>query len=193
MTKYEKPYLVEDSGVPNVHILNYKWRERKTDRFIFFRGEWVEPTDFELIFHSSTTLEKQTQYDCIPNNAAVLLVNERALKILEDICPGDFQAFDATIVSEDHIYPSFEVKNYKLSNIIKEAETLDEEKSSCTYFESGKISFVNKLTFKENCIKDIKLAREKKIHSFILASESLKKAFTKAKIRGVKFLRDDQW
>ena len=193
MTKYEKPYLVEDSGVPNSHGLNYKNRERKTDRFIFFEGHWVQPKDFDLIFHSATTLEKQTQYDCIPNNAAVLLVNERALKILEDICPDDFQAFEATIISEEQIHPPFEVKDYKLINITKLVDALDVEKSECKYFTDGAVSGTNKLALKENCMGPVHLARDKTLHSHILCSEGLKKAFTKAKIRGVKFLRDDQW
>jgi hypothetical protein len=193
MSKYNKPYLINKSGVPNAHYLKYKWRERKTDRFIFNYGTWVKPDDFDLIFHSSTTLEKQTQYDCIPNNAAVLLVNERALKILEDLSPNDFQSFEATIVSEEDNQPAFKVYNYRLINITKLVDAIDINKSECCRFDTGEIYGVEKLVLKENCMGNIHLARDQSLHSHILASDTLRKAFTKAKIRGVKFLRDDQW
>lgn len=192
MPKYNKPYFIKDSGVPNIHILKYKWRERKTDRVIFNRGQWVEPQDFDLIFHSATTLEKQTQYDCIPNNAAVLLVNERALKILEDICPDDFQAFPAKIVSEEDIAPAFEVNNYHLINIVKTVKTIDKPRSKLKFLDTGELYGAEKLVLFENCLGNIHLARDEELETQIIASEALKKAFTKAKIRGVKFLRDEQ-
>ncbi|CAM4456490.1 MAG: hypothetical protein LEGION0403_FIIPPAGN_02774 [Legionella sp.] len=65
------------------------------------------------IFHLTTTASMiKKKYDCIPNNSASKLVNQKIIDILMKLAPGDVQFFDAEVHCKDGI-----LTDYKLLNL----------------------------------------------------------------------------
>ena len=82
----------------NRHIMDYQWRERKTDSIIFMQGKHLpcadiggipcslDPKEYDLIFASEVSPAQFTKFDCLPNNALVPLVNQKVLNIFNKLC-----------------------------------------------------------------------------------------------------------
>jgi hypothetical protein len=190
MTKIalNKSYTVWSSGTYSMKaLLEYNWRVRKTNRFIFMDGKPVPVEDYDLILDSEVTEDKLTKYDILPNLSGSPIVNQKVIDVLKEICPNDFQAFPAIFRNKDNSISSFENKDYFLINITKLVEVIDMEKSDVDLYESGNISSIRRLTFKEGGMGGVHLAREARTHSMELASGTLVQAFKKAKIKGVSF------
>jgi len=64
-------------------------------------------------------------WDFLPNNIGAPLANEKALKLLEEIAPGEFQAIPTEIIMPD----GYVIKEYKLINVINQVYTIDYDKS----------------------------------------------------------------
>ena len=157
-----KIYKCWNSYKSNSHILEYKWRERKTDSYIFMQGKnlpfdcgYVErlntlqdPKDYDLIYHAEISEEKLKGYACMPNNSQAPLVNQKVLDMLLELCPDEFQYFPVTIVGENPKYPFFENHDYCLINICKTVDIVDQSQSKIKYFESGNFDSIEKLFIK---------------------------------------------
>jgi hypothetical protein len=97
----------------------------------------------------------QKKYDCIPNNCASPLVNQKVIDLLYKLEPEDVQFFDAEVRCKDGI-----LTNYKLLNITRTIMGIDHEKSIYSLIPStnGILGF-NYLTYKPGCMGINKLAR----------------------------------
>jgi hypothetical protein len=205
---YTRPYFwCIPENFPNSLILNYRWRERKTNRFIFGFGQRLpwdsgnpnlsftlqDPKDYDLVLHATRPPEKWLQYGCLPNNAGSPIVNDRVLALLSVHCSNDFQAFPVVIKNENPRLPDFENHDYHLLNITHCVEAIDREKSIIKYYPNGKIDDLKVLFLKENCLGEHHLARVKDYTPKIVVSSELLKLFKKEKVKGVRFMTDEEW
>ncbi|MCC5792426.1 MAG: hypothetical protein JJT82_07460 [Legionellaceae bacterium] len=136
-----------------------------------------------------TTTLIQKKYDCIPNNAASPLVNQKIIDILLELVPDDVQFFDAKVRCKDGI-----LTNYKLLNLTRTITGIDHEKSIYSLMEStDAILGFKYLTYKPGCMGQYELARDKEYLGNILATDKIKQAFEKAKVKGAWFVRPEQY
>lgn len=201
--KYNKPYLWTYPGnFPQKAFLDYKWRQRKTNSYIFMQGLHLpcdignpnftatqqNPKDYDLQLEAQVTEEKLVTYDVLPNNTPAPVVNKRVLNLLMKYCPDDIQAFPVVIRNENPKLPDFENHDYFLINITRLISDFDKENSRITYHDG--IEDVKKLRLKENCIPEYALARLEIFKPHEIVSPKLVSLFKKEKITGVKFEKD---
>jgi len=200
MEQYLKPFLYRNQErIPQKYYAVYD-KIRSPDLYDLRRGEKWPPSPevrtfdkdvlhppYRFYFDVEGDSEGFLKYDCPANTSGSILVNERALELLQRVCPDDFEAFDAVIQTRDAV-----LENYKIINILKLVDCIDLEKSWCRYFESGNLRSVENLIIKEHCMEGVNLARDKNLHSLILFSPELVKAFHKEKIKGKRFLTDQE-
>ena len=182
MLEFEnRPYVWWNSESYPHHkgLLEYDWRRRKTDRFIFMRSQFVSEDNYDLILECGIKEDRFQEFDILPNNIGSPIINQRTIKILSQICPDDFQAFPVTIINKPKII-DYENHEYFLINITQEVDSIDREKSYLKFWEDGKrIRDIRKLFFKPGCMGAIHLAREQYFHPLELISPTLVKAFKK--------------
>lgn len=203
-----KPLIWQTSEkCENRHVMDYKWRERKTDSIIFMQAKHLpcpdtrdikcslDPKEYDLIFESQSPPEEFLKFDCLPNNTVghSPLVNQKVLDIFMKICPRDIQAFPATIISEKNSSFIFENHGYWLINIIREFDAIDCENSVLSFYEHGMIRSVKKLVFLDNNIYDFFISRVQNDHALKIVSPSLAEAFKEANVTGVEFIEDKDY
>src|SRR3990167_10596481 len=103
-------------------------KELSTDRFLFLDGIKLatEQVNKKLIFELEITQAQIVKYDCIPNNCASPLVNQKIVDILLSLAPNEVQFFDAEVRCKDGI-----LTGYKLLNATCKIIGIDHEKSIC--------------------------------------------------------------
>ncbi len=205
---YHKPYLWEhDPKIPQKCYAYFNYKERITNYLIFMEGIILpapdegrirysqDPATYDLIFDMKIEEKRIRQYDCIPNNATGLLVNQRVLDILTTLCPDDFQAFPAVLRSNPSkpIDPYRIEGEYWLINVTKQVDAIDVTQSILTIDDYGEFSNIRALVFKEGVLQEgpVLLARERLYRPHILVSPVIRDAFRKAKIKGADFLTDE--
>ena len=201
----------EPKNFPDRLMLNYLWRERKTDYFIFGYGQplpWdsgnpnlvstlQDPKDYDLVLHATRPPEKWLQYGCLPNNALLPVVNTRVLSLLSQLCPHDFQAFPVVIQNENPKIPDFENHDYHLLNITQCVGAIDAERTEFSRLSDelggNPIGIRGHLCFREGCLGIHHLARDSTLHSHLLASPELVALFKKEKVKGVRFMKEEEY
>ena len=200
-----KPYIwgIEES-YPEKFVLRYHRKSRKTDSMLFM---WCihlpgdtgnsnlsftlqDPSEYDLIFHVRGEEERLLKYDCLPNNmgGSPPIVNGRVLKVLEEMCPHDFQAFPVEVHNENPKLPNFVNRDYHLLNLVHEIDAIDQRYS--TFTDSELLPLIKELVFKENCMEGHHMGRLKGYRSIILVSPELVARFKKEKVKGVRFRTD---
>ncbi|CAM2944463.1 imm11 family protein [Legionella worsleiensis] len=180
---WEKP-----RNCPNKLIAEYD-RALSPDRFLFRRGTFIAQDQLaqKAIFHHDMSVVKLEGFDCIPNNSASPLVNERIVDILKELCPKDIQLIDAEVHCKDGI-----LTNYKLLNITTTVVGLDHDKS--VYKTDGTaISSISYGTYKMGCMDEHHIARDEEWKGNILVTESIKSAFEQKKIKGHEFVTPEDY
>jgi hypothetical protein len=207
---YNKPYLWKrDPRIPEKCYTYYNWKERKTNYLIFMEGIQLpasdigkihfsqDPATYDLIFDVQVEEARIRSYDCLPNNAAGLLVNKRILELLQEMCPNDFQAFPAIIRSrKDKPIEAYVIEDeYWLINVTKLVDCINIDQSQLTLDDNGEIEDIRSIVFKGGCMQNgpILLARERRYVPHILVSPLIKDAFKKAKIKGARFVTDEEY
>ncbi len=176
---------------PNRLIAVYN-RDLSPDRFLFLDGIKLMPEQVnkKLIFELNVTQTTITsKFDCIPNNSASPLVNQKIVDLLLKLAPEEVQFFDAEVRCKDGI-----LDGYKLLNTTRTIVGIDHEKSIYSLIEStDAILGFNYLTYKPGCMGSLKLARDKEYLSNLLVTEEIKQAFEKEKIKGIWFATPEEW
>lgn len=209
MINYSKPYKLEyDSSTPQSCRAYYDHKIRQTNYIIFMEGIILpgtdegrikfsqDPSTYDLIYDIETDEERVRKYDYLPVYTPAPVINTRTLKILQELCPDNFQAFPAIIESSEKAKRSFKIENeYWVINITKLIDTIDMEKSKLKLDEGGEIEDIRYLVFKEGVMQEgsILLARERLYRPHIMVSSILKEAFEKHKIKGCEFVTDEQY
>jgi hypothetical protein len=138
--------------------------------------------NYELYFKIKATTEQTQKLDVLFTNAMMsVLLSSKTMVILNELCPEQFQVFDATIECKDGV-----VDTYKAINILNEVNVSDPEKSVMS-----KVVGYLKCVFKEQPIEPIHIARDAKFHPAIIISATLKEAFEKAKVKGCQYRSGD--
>lgn len=206
---YNKPYILREAGnLPYNGYALFKDEERQTDPIIFMQGHslpfdtgnsnlsaTLQPVEeYDLVYSYRYPEEKLKGYDCMPNTGYAPLVNTRVLEILQELCPHDIQAFPATIVSEVPKKFAFENHDYWVINITKTVDGIDKELSDFERLPEklGSVPIGTKKLVMREYENTYHIARDTILGTHILVSPTLVKAFKKAKIKGVKFLKDTE-
>ncbi len=209
---YNKPFYFSETERYTKDILNYKWRERKTNNHTFMRGfrlpydsgnpnlsyTLVDPKNYDLIYHSVIVPDVFIErYDVFPNNGTAPLVNKKVKNLLENLCPEDVQFFPVMIKNDNDKIDHFENHDYWLLNICSIYEDVNFEKSEFKYGSPGTCIEGALLGYKKcvfNEIVDQKIPHiSRLIHSqaHIIVSPELVKRFKKEKIKGAKFIKNN--
>lgn len=200
-----KPLIWQDTYRSYADILIWPWEFRKTDSYKFMHGTELptpeadpfgseqDPNTYDLIYLSGRPEEKLLERDCLANNGQAPLVNQKVLDILSNICPNEFQAFPVVIKNETEKIPTFENKDYFLINVLRIEDLIDPEMSNPSYDDEGRFVFYHTIRLKSDFIVSSKLWRIKDAPSEVMVHPDVSRAFTKAKIRGVKFLRPEEY
>lgn len=126
----------------------------------------------------------EKKYDCIPNNSASPLVNQKVIKTLLKVAPDDVQFFDVEIQCKDRL-----LTNYKLLNVTHKIIGIDHEKSEYKKMEGTDVMLrIKYLTYKHGCMGKYKLARDGESLGHLLVTEEIKSLFEKEKIKGCRFV-----
>lgn len=143
----------------------------------------TEPLIFNVEKTPKATLEYLLEWDFLPNSTAIFLANEQALRVLEEIASGEFQAIPTKIV----MYDGAVIDDYKLINIINRKKVLNEEKSILLPEEERREWSKYKTYFYDkNSIANDDLIID--YYTFLfLGSERLRQAVVKRKLRGMSF------
>jgi hypothetical protein len=155
-----------------------------------FNGEDFKALIYNVEPGKYSTKEYILQWDFLPNSSNIPLANERALKVLYEIAPGEFQEIPTQI-----ILPSGEVlENYKLINTLHLVSGINHEKSIINPKPISIPSLANKAAFKykyiyhnEDCISNFNIARDEESTTILYASSILKNAVKKAELKGAVF------
>jgi hypothetical protein len=161
------------------------------------RGKAFNGEDFKALIYNVepgkySTKEYILQWDFLPNSSNIPLANERALKVLYEIAPGEFQEIPTQI-----ILPSGEVlENYKLINVLNRVDGIDFENSVLSPRYKGdstkaRWSDYKEVYFKPNMLGNTSIARTKDMFtSEVIVSTKLKDAIKEQKITGMVFKID---
>ncbi|WP_131777833.1 imm11 family protein [Legionella fairfieldensis] len=182
---WEKP-----ENCTNKLIAEYD-REHSPDRFLFRRAIHVESEqlDKKIIFVHEMLQEKISSYDCIPNNSASPLVNQKIVDLLLELAPADVQFFDTEVHCKNGV-----LTNYKLLNVTSTIVGIDHEKSIYTKMSQiDAIAGFRYLTYRPGSMGNHKIARDKEYLGNLLVTEEIKQAFEKEKIKGIWFARPEEW
>ena len=166
-------------------------KELSTDRFLFLDGIKLatEQVNKKLLFELEVTQAQIAKYDCIPNNCASPLVNQKIVDILLRLAPNEVQFFDAEVRCKDGV-----LTGYKLLNATCKIIGIDHEKSVYTKMKTvDAILGFKYLTYKPGCMGTHKLARDEEYLGNFLVTEEIKQAFEKEKIKGIWFARPEEW
>ena len=143
------------------------------------------------LFNLSVTKDViEKKYDCIHNNSASPLVNQKIIDILLQLAPDDVQFFDAEVKCKDGI-----LTNYKLLNATSKIKGIDRNKSICTMMKQAPDAILGfkYLTYKPGCMGSHKLARDEEYLGNFLVIDEVKQALEKEKIKGVWFVRPEDY
>jgi hypothetical protein len=187
-----KPFkLTISDGYQNAHIGTRLHEDPEHRRYDFMRVKSLDVThNYQLDYKVLTTSKIIQRYDVIwvdtPND---ILLSSKAIQILNELCPEQFQVFDATIECKDVV-----LDTYKAINILNEVDVSDQEKRKFYYLSDNKTicgyergGFV----IKDQPMEPIHIGREKHSHATIIISATLKEAFEKAKVKGCQYWTGD--
>jgi|GEM_PF-1867268 len=182
-------FLAEDGRAPLYFYVMFDQAKNKLEEIDFLLGKPVNLNDRGAIYYNVEptkygTEEYVRKWDFLPNSASVPLANKRALEILEQEAPGEFQVIPTKIVMPDGQV----INDYKLINIINKKSAFNYDKSildeskkdredmtkyKCKYYNRDSLDRLNLCKIKESMI--------------LMGSDKLRKAVKKAKLVGLQF------
>ncbi|MFN7710606.1 MAG: imm11 family protein [Holosporales bacterium] len=207
---YTKPMeMTAPYNYANKYNMDYKWRERKTDSYIFMSGvrlpcsdlkngalkTSIDPKDYDLIFHSNAKPEEFLKYGVLHTNASCcFLLRQDLVEVLNEFCPDDFQAFPVMIVPEKpKKQGEFENHDYFLINVTHKLDVFDHQNCDFSYFvyDPTKPSGVKRMVLRDaSCLQGHHMVREKTLLSHVFVSPEFVALFTKLKVKGCHFRKD---
>lgn len=171
----------EPKTLPEKRVGEYL-KDTGTDRFEFRKAIKLDPNQVivpKVIFRCN----EKYLYDILPNSAFLIIVSGKVLNILRNICPEDFQVFEANVFVDEK-----RVENYYLINVLNEVEVIDRDKSVFKLIaDTNAIRKFEKIVYKTDNLLGHDIARNADYHSHVLVSDRLKEAFEKAKFKVVEF------
>lgn len=200
MTKYASKARFEGNkplqrftsdSYPDKLILKYNKFEMPKEFNLLeaMRCKKIELGDRKIVFGVKAREEEITKYDflrCFDGGSA-LIVHNRVLEKLNELCPKDFQSLPMLIKNFDpNSEEKFENKDFVLINILQKRKIFDEK---CIFY-IGSIPEMNRKIVIDNSMGDVLLARDEIFLSSTFFHPSLAKHFIKSK--GIQFLTDEE-
>ncbi|WP_088043313.1 imm11 family protein [Bacillus sp. EAC] len=152
-----------------------------TDRFVFREGKVIKVKVIspKIVFRCS----EENLSDILPNSGQLIVVSNRVLEILREVCSQDIQVFDANVfIGEKRI------SNYYLINIVNTVQIVNKEASEYTAIKGrNPILYFKKIVYNTDDLGQFNLVRNADCPTHIFVSDYLKKRFEKEKIKGVQF------
>lgn len=163
----------KDSRIQDEHLWSGKKIEIQSNDVLKF---YVEKT-------KKATLDFLLSWDFLPNSADVMLVNEKAKKVVLDVAGNDCQIIPALIT----MYDGTVIDNYSVVNITTRKQLLNKEKS-ILYPEEERESWrkYQTLYYNKNCLGDSNFARSED-NVIFLCSEKFRQAVLSADLKGLSF------
>lgn len=156
--------------------------ETGTDRFEFLNGNVLDKNEIvspDIVFEC----QEKFLYDVLPNSGSLLIISERLLNIMKNLCEDDFQVFKANVFVKNK-----KIDGYYLINIVNKIEVLDKQNSIyTTILDTDAILNLKKVVYKQDNLLNHHIVRNLDCLSNVLVSEKLKEIFDKEKIKGVEF------
>jgi len=169
--------------IPQKYIAVYNCRERKTNRFDFMQCKVLPKNNvYDLIMDVRGPMRLARRFGYLGTTFSSPLVNEKVLRILQELCPNDFQVFPARIQASDGI-----MTEYSILNLLYEIDYVNYEHSIPKGSQDEGIWGFEHLVMHPGALQGHHIGRLKETHSFILVSEEFVKAFEKAYIKGAEF------
>jgi hypothetical protein len=160
-------------------------KDSGTDAYDLIDGIVIEPSKVDapkVVFRC----DEKYLTDVLPNSVSLLIVSEKVLAILKEMCPVDFQSFDANIYVKEK-----KIDGYYLLNVTNKVEIIDKTKSIFTLMKhSNTILRFEKIVYKVDELIDHDIVRNADYLPHVLVSDRLKEAFKRAKIKGVEFRQE---
>ncbi len=190
-----KPLLkYPNSSYPDRLELEYNEFEepKEFDLYEAIRGNKIELGDRKIIFGVKAKEEELTKYDFLDSPASTLVVHQKVLDRLNELCPDDIQALPTTIKNCALASDPFENKDFWLINILNIVDAIDQEKSEAYWNEYlHSLKFKKKMYLKDvSCLGVHMLARVMHFKPRIIFHPLLAKHFIKSK--GIQFLTDEE-
>jgi len=180
---HPKIYKMMSDDIPQKYIAVYNWRERKTNRFDFMDcKELPENEEYDLIMDVRGPMRLARRFGYLGTTFSSPLINEKALKVLQELCPNDFQVFPAKVQAIDGV-----MTEYSILNLLYEIDHVNYDLSEARYFEDGAIQWFEHLVMHPGALKGHHIGRLKDVETSILVSEEFVKAFEKSHIKGARF------
>ena len=195
--KGNRPLLIYHTH-PDKFLLEYRDVDppKTFNLYQFMRVNPLEEKKYNIVFGSKRKPEDFTQYNYLHCcEGPGLILHERVLTVLQEICPEDFQAFPILIKNFNPKTPPFENKDYYILNLLHEIDALDKEKSRLRFDhpEAPEWFSIQRLVFKETSMGDHHLGRLKGYLPIELLSPFLATHLTKLKLtKGIKFLTEKE-
>jgi hypothetical protein len=139
--------------------------------------------DYDLVFVTPSTEKEVRRYDFILTNSCMnILLNEKIISLLQELCPEQIQMFDTVIECKDGV-----ITDYKAVNILNEVDVVDLSKSK----KSSVSGYLKYCLRADDCMGEIHIGRDKSFKPKIIISSTLKEALEKAKVKGCKYGEGD--
>ncbi|PCI36118.1 MAG: hypothetical protein COB50_05130 [Thiotrichales bacterium] len=188
-----KPFVVWNPQGYNGRLFEYSYDRAGTKDVELFRGNKLEVDPCpEHVIYSNVPEKTVKIFDTLPIGTYPIF-NKRAISILEQICPNDFQAFPITVINspkKKKLEP-FENHDYFIINITNTVDAIDKDNSTLEYLTDGVTPYgVRKLALKPNAMLQHDLSRDGFLHSQKLVSYNLAIEFIKQEITGISFKLD---
>ena len=166
-------------------------RDCSPNSFLLKRGRCLAADELSPMPTVNFIVAKQRllKLDCLANDTLVPLINQRVKRLLEDLIPDEVQFFSARCLCTDG-----ELECYYFLNITHMVKGIDHEKSKYSkMLNADAILGFRYLTYKPECMKSHKLARDQEYMENLLVNEEVKLLFEKERITGVWFVRPEEF
>ncbi|KIE05805.1 hypothetical protein NF27_CL00040 [Candidatus Jidaibacter acanthamoeba] len=176
----------------SVHVV-YDRKENTLDSLMDLLGGKVidttnlKPIVFNVMKSKKATLDYLLKWDFLHNSTRVLLANEKALKVLNEVVQGEFQA----LLAEVRMYDGTVINDYYIINVIIRKDMMNKEKSILKPEEERESwDMYEKCFYDISCLggSEIAIDDDSKI---TLGSENLRRAVREAKLTGLEF--NESW
>jgi hypothetical protein len=161
------------------------------DRFLLRQGRPLNKEEFSLVAKVEFEIPKTRvlQFDCLPNNSSIPLINGRIKDILNAVAPGEVQFFPAKLICKDG-----ELNGYYFLNATHTFKGIDHEKTH--FVRLGNTELIidfNYLTYKKGCMGSLNVARDEEYLGNLLVSNKIKAIFYQERITGVWLVRPEDY
>ena len=150
--------------------------------------EWMKHKP-PLQYASSFSKEELEQYDVMNLSLSVPFGSQKVIKILEEICPNDFEAFPVKLHTSTGVSDKYYLIN--ITHVIHDA--IDKENSVYTLCfnknegDENSVRFIDRLLFKEGCMGNKILGRIHEDLGYAMINKKVIDVFDAKNIKGINY------